>query len=50
MAGKSTPESIKQIHYLAATLKAPRITENAQRLPTRPATPAGPTRTTSLPC
>src|SRR4051794_16026791 len=32
MAAKTTPESIKQIHYLAAALKAPRITDNAQRL------------------
>src|SRR5437763_11625521 len=32
MATKTTPESIKQIHYLAAVLKAPRITETAQRL------------------
>ena len=32
MAAKTTPESIKQIHYLAAALKAPRITETAQRL------------------
>jgi DNA replication protein DnaC len=32
MATKTTPESIKQIHYLAAALKAPRITEAAQRL------------------
>jgi DNA replication protein DnaC len=32
MAAKTTPESIKQIHYLAGTLKAPRITEAAERL------------------
>jgi len=32
MAANTTPESIKQIHYLAAALKAPRITESAQRL------------------
>src|SRR5215216_3720347 len=32
MAAKTTPESIKQIHYLAAALKAPRITDTAQRL------------------
>ena len=32
MAATTTPESIKQIHYLAAALKAPRITETAQRL------------------
>ena len=32
MAAQTTPESIKQIHYLAAALKAPRITETAQRL------------------
>jgi DNA replication protein DnaC len=32
MAAKTTPESIKQIHYLAAALKAPRITETARRL------------------
>lgn len=32
MAAKTTPESIKQIHYLAGALKAPRITETAQRL------------------
>ena len=31
-AANTTPESIKQIHYLAAALKAPRITEAAQRL------------------
>ena len=32
MAATTTPESVKQIHYLAAALKAPRITESAQRL------------------
>jgi hypothetical protein len=32
MAAKTTPESIKQIHYLAGALKAPRITEAAERL------------------
>jgi DNA replication protein DnaC len=32
MAAKSTPEALKQIHYLAAALKAPRITEAAQRM------------------
>jgi DNA replication protein DnaC len=32
MAAKTTPESVKQIHYLAGALKAPRITEAAQRL------------------
>jgi DNA replication protein DnaC len=32
MAAQTTPEAIKQIHYLAAALKAPRITEAAQRL------------------
>jgi len=32
IASKTTPESVKQIHYLAAALKAPRITETAQRL------------------
>jgi hypothetical protein len=32
MATKTPAESIRQIHYLAAALKAPRITENAQRL------------------
>jgi DNA replication protein DnaC len=32
MAVKTTPDSVKQIHYLAAALKAPRITEAAQRL------------------
>jgi DNA replication protein DnaC len=32
MADRTTPESVKQIHYLAAALKAPRITEAAQRL------------------
>ena len=32
MAARSASESIKQIHYLAAALKAPRITETAQRL------------------
>jgi len=32
MATTTTPESIKQIHYLAAALKAPRITAAAQRL------------------
>jgi len=32
MAAKTTPDSVKQIHYLAAALKAPRITEAAQRL------------------
>src|SRR5688500_15548985 len=31
--GKTTPaESVKQIHYLASALKAPRITEAATRL------------------
>ena len=32
MAAKTTPDAVKQIHYLAAALKAPRITETAQRL------------------
>src|SRR3954453_5058519 len=33
MSGKaSTAESVKQLHYLAASLKAPRITEAASRL------------------
>ncbi|MFZ0322602.1 MAG: IS21-like element helper ATPase IstB, partial [Actinomycetes bacterium] len=32
MAAKTTPDSVKQIHYLAAALKAPRITEAAARL------------------
>jgi DNA replication protein DnaC len=32
MATKTTPDTVKQIHYLAAALKAPRITEAAQRL------------------
>jgi DNA replication protein DnaC len=32
MAAKTTPDATKQIHYLAAELKAPRITEAAQRL------------------
>jgi DNA replication protein DnaC len=32
MAAKATPESIKQIQYLAGALKAPRITEAAERL------------------
>ena len=32
MAAKTTPDSIKQIHYLATALKAPRITEAAARL------------------
>lgn len=32
MAAVNTPEAIKQIHYLAAALKAPRITEAAGRL------------------
>ncbi len=32
MAARATPESVKQIYYLAAALKAPRITEAAQRL------------------
>ncbi len=43
-------EALKQLTYLAAALKAPRITEAAARLadwPTTPATPAGPTRSTS---
>src|SRR5215831_9408476 len=31
-AANTTPESVKQIHYLAAALKAPRITEAAHRL------------------
>ncbi|HVS68911.1 MAG TPA: IS21-like element helper ATPase IstB [Mycobacteriales bacterium] len=31
-AAKAPPEAIKQIHYLAAALKAPRITEAAARL------------------
>lgn len=29
---KVTPEAVKQIHHLAAALKAPRITEHATRL------------------
>jgi DNA replication protein DnaC len=32
MAARNTPDSVKQIHYLAAALKTPRITESAQRL------------------
>jgi len=28
----STAESVRQLHYLAAALKAPRITEAAERL------------------
>src|SRR6185312_12132314 len=32
MTAASTPEAVKQIHYLAAALKAPRITEAATRL------------------
>src|SRR6185437_15136509 len=32
MAAKTTPDTVKQIHYLAGALKAPRITEAAQRL------------------
>src|SRR5450432_3383790 len=32
MAATTTPDAVKQIHYLAAALKAPRITEAAQRL------------------
>ena len=32
MAAKNTPDAVKQIHYLAAALKAPRITESAARL------------------
>jgi DNA replication protein DnaC len=32
MAAKTTPDAVKQIHYLAAALKAPRITEAAARL------------------
>ena len=32
MAAKNTPDAVKQIHYLAAALKAPRITETAARL------------------
>lgn len=31
-AAKATPDAVKQIHYLAAALKAPRITEAAARL------------------
>jgi DNA replication protein DnaC len=31
-ASKATPDTVKQIHYLAAALKAPRITEAAARL------------------
>jgi hypothetical protein len=32
MAAKATSDAVKQIHYLAAALKAPRITDTAQRL------------------
>lgn len=32
MAATAPSESVKQIHYLAAALKAPRITEAAARL------------------
>ena len=32
MAASKTTEAVKQIHYLAGTLKAPRITEAATRL------------------
>jgi hypothetical protein len=31
-AAKATSDTVKQIHYLAAALKAPRITEAAARL------------------
>ena len=31
-AKSSTAESVKQLHYLAGALKAPRITEAAERL------------------
>jgi DNA replication protein DnaC len=32
MTAAKTPEAIKQVHYLASALKAPRITEAAERL------------------
>jgi len=32
MGKTSTPDSVKQLHYLAAALRAPRISDNAMRL------------------
>lgn len=43
----ATNETLKQLTYLAAALKAPRITEAATRLADHAVTPAGPTRSTS---
>ena len=42
MAAQTTPESIKQISYVAAILKAPRMSEDAHGWPTKLETPAGP--------
>jgi len=50
MASTSPADSVKHIGYLAAALKAPRITEAAQRLADQAATPDGLSRTTWLPC
>lgn len=50
MAAKTTSaagDALKQLTYLAAALKAPRITEAAARLADHAGTPAGPTRSTS---
>ena len=46
MPAKASGEAIKQIHYLTAALKAPRITRPRPGWAARPATSAGPTRTT----
>ena len=50
MAAKTTPESIKQINYLAGRAQgAADHRGRAPGLPTKPGMPAGPTRTTSPP-
>ena len=43
-------DAVKQIHYLAASFKAPRIPRPPPGSPTKPAMPAGPMRTTSPRC
>lgn len=35
MGKTSTPDSVKRLHYLAAALRAPRISDNAMRLANR---------------
>lgn len=41
-ASKATPDTVKQIHYLAAALKAPASPRPPRGSPSRPGTRAGP--------